>query len=587
MLENKHKELSETKSKPSFWRKITKTAVIILALTLGLTLLFTTLMTAVFLLPNERIEENAIKSLNIIKSEAEGSNPSFFPKIPALLSMFYMPNVEYIATTGGKAYYGFTGSEGLALMIMNGENLFDMYKYADEEIIESYESGELRKIFDSMATGEFTDVINFDELEKLSTEESLRLLISAFMENAYGFVDSPTETLLQKAVVASYPRYWHGYVLLYRPLMYVENIAFLRLITFTLTLFALAVLLFLMGRRFKLGVTLVFAFAFSLVQILILPREMLFFFAFFIMYIACAIVLWRYERIREKGWDIYFFFIVGSLTAFFDTLTSPLLTLLTPLGFYVFLNLQNKEIKLKENVMAVFNSVIGWGLGYGLLSASKWVVASLVTGESVIKNSIASLTLRMGGTSELSGYNNSNRTEAIEKNLSWITQFPAFWLYFSILALVACTVYCILKRKKNFEFVINSYMLLPIAIAPFMWYALLPEHSVAHQPHTYRLLAATVFALGLLFIQLWSGGDSHAVLQSVKTPKTQNPDDTAEADEIVENSANADIKQALTAAKAGVIKFSQRFKNTKKPPSKNPYAKTAQKGSGKKKKKKR
>ena len=50
-------------------RKISKTALILLALTLSMLILFTGLLMAAFLLPDERISENAHRSTNIIQYE--------------------------------------------------------------------------------------------------------------------------------------------------------------------------------------------------------------------------------------------------------------------------------------------------------------------------------------------------------------------------------------------------------------------------------------------------------------------------------------------------------------------------------------
>ncbi|MCL2023346.1 MAG: hypothetical protein FWG82_03130 [Oscillospiraceae bacterium] len=546
-------------------------------------MLFTTLMATIFLLPDEKIEENVLMSKNIMVSEVDAAKWNTFFPVEMQAITFY-PNIENVATSGGKFYYGYTSGDLLHLLFATGNSVFDMFKFAYDDTLEMFNDSDLYTAYEFHFSGGQAKKLTEDEFNALDIQEKMRLILSELLITDYGLLDLPTNNLLQKAMVSSYPRYWHGSILFTRPLLLISNIAFLRTVTFALALFALAILVFLMSKRFRFGVILSFSGAFALTQLFILPRDLTFFHVVFITLATCCVMLWKYEKIRQKhNGEIYFFFVVAALTAFFDTLTVPLLTLLIPLSFYILLELQQKTSP-RDNFFTMAKSVLGWSLGYGLLFVSKWAIATVVIGENIFVNAMQSVNLRVGGDSALRGIRRGTISEVFRSATDYFTENPFFWL--SLIALIVCSlsVYNFTVRKKNLSFFLNCAMLLTIAAAPFMWYAILKEHSLSHVFMTYRLLAATVFALGLLFIQLWSGGDSHAILQSVKTP---NPDDTAEADEIVENSVNADIKQVLTAAKAGVIKFSQRFKTTKKPPSKNPYAKTAQKGSGKKKKKKR
>ena len=58
---------------------------------------------------------------------------------------------------------------------------------------------------------------------------------------------------------------------------------------------------------------------------------------FFIMLISVFILLKFKDKLLENNNLIYYFLIIGMATSFFDLLTYPLITLRTPLIFYLLL----------------------------------------------------------------------------------------------------------------------------------------------------------------------------------------------------------------------------------------------------------
>ena len=78
------------------------------------------------------------------------------------------------------------------------------------------------------------------------------------------------------------------------------------------------------------------------------------------------------------------FLLSGVITSYFDLLTYPLLSLTFPL--ITLLLMIRKHEKIVSNKMIVgmicLNSFF-WGIGYGGMFISKWLVATLITGNDV------------------------------------------------------------------------------------------------------------------------------------------------------------------------------------------------------------
>ena len=85
--------------------------------------------------------------------------------------------------------------------------------------------------------------------------------------------------------------------------------------------------------------------------------------AYMVMMIFAIIVT---SKLGKWDWDklIYSAMIVGSLTCFFDFLTTPILTLVLPLIIFVLYYCKEKTIKNKDLFYKVAQVCISWGLRF-------------------------------------------------------------------------------------------------------------------------------------------------------------------------------------------------------------------------------
>jgi len=473
--------------------QLKKTALRLLVLTLCLALAFTVAMVAVFSLPDGKINANALESAKIIEDEGNGQLQVLMPSGP-----FGAANI----------------TDTIMIIIANGDSIHDYPKY-----------------FGERKSGIFGDQpLNF------ASAFSQWLDIANCKDFAEG---RDSDSALHKSMAPSYARYWHGYAVLLRPLLMLGNLGFIRNLNFIVMLFCFALLVLMMGKRFHVSVTVIFTLAFAAVQAFLVPFSMAYFVTFFLGALLSIIMLKKYERIKEKQWEISFFFIAGALTAFTDFLTTPLLTLLIPLAFYFLLELQSRETSPKNSIIVLTKSVLGWGLGYLLLWLAKWIIASLVFGQNVFGNAFSSFTERAGtspsfspGAADIDMGTLENRLGAIGKNLIYLINNPYILaaLFIAVFAFTGVLVYRnIRKQNKDAQFFLNALPLAAIAIAPFVWYFLLSNHSTYHDHMTYRSLASTIFAVGLLLLYLYRGEiPAGVMIKAVEAPPIELPDETGQ-----------------------------------------------------------
>ena len=186
--------------------------------------------------------------------------------------------------------------------------------------------------------------------------------------------------------------------------------------------------------------------------------------------------------------------IGGVLTAFFDFLTCETLPLLLPLALVFALRIEeNRGEKLAENMKLFLIAGACFALSYAGTFLSKWLFATLATGENKFILAATSAGVRLGGEKSagfLSGipanltvlFGGSERIEA-----------GTVILGTSITAAVLLSAFYLFKKKDYDRDGVLT--LLIIGATVFVRYAVLQNHSYLHEFFTYRALAATAFSV--------------------------------------------------------------------------------------------
>lgn len=280
-----------------------------------------------------------------------------------------------------------------------------------------------------------------------------------------------------------YTRYWHGYVILLKPLLIFFNITEIRTI---ICLTCLMIIAIVIKKMIESDLKQYIAAYIILLVAICAPaifNSMQFFTSFFTMNLGIWALLRLYSNRKDK--IIYLFLIIGIIINYFDFLTYPLVTLGIPLVFYLLLLLRDNipRLIIAKNLLL---SCVSWGIGYAGMWIGKWAIASVVLRRNVFSEAIRSIIFRTGTEIE-------SRFEyyldALYKNLSCYDDVIQ-------LIIVILSIWALVKIIKNYKNMRSSWNILlfiiPIMAMPFVWYFALVQHSTLHYWFTYRTFAISI-----------------------------------------------------------------------------------------------
>lgn len=300
-------------------------------------------------------------------------------------------------------------------------------------------------------------------------------------------LDGTNETGIDREVVG-YPRYWHGYLVILKPLLMIFSYADIRVFNmFAQTFLVMLICAELLKRNHKREI---FAYIMSILFIMpiVIPLSIQFSVIFYVANIAMYILLRKYETFDSRVMLFLFFELVGMCTSYFDFLTYPTATLGMPLCVLIMIE-QEKGENAFNIIKKIIQNSISWGFGYAAMWASKWVLASVVLHENIIMNAISQVAMR---SATESASEDLSMKETLLRNVEFYLNPPHILI---VIASVALLIIILIKtRTKLSEFVKNAVPWLMVACYPFAWYILARQHSYEHHWFTFRGLMVTVFA---------------------------------------------------------------------------------------------
>lgn len=319
-------------------------------------------------------------------------------------------------------------------------------------------------------------------------------------ENAIGLPD--------KDISERYSRYWHGYLTILKPLLVFLDLAQIRKLLFVTFIALLALVSILLAKEDGTLAGVVIATSFATFNIAVMINSLSLAACPFIALAASLFVLrttkGRTHMLHEDSlWWVIPFFIIGCLTAFFDFLCTPIITLGVPLAILLY---RSKEVRRQDMLRCTIGGLLlcaSWALGYAALFISKWVVASLLTGENVIAEGLVKVTERSSErATEKAEAGSIDRMQAIVRNVKFA--FPKWSVLVAIIvaiAIVATAVYLYRKNRRH----PNLWWALPLCVTsllPYVWYFFAANHSYQHASFTYRAQLLSVLCIGLILTGL-------------------------------------------------------------------------------------
>ena len=294
--------------------------------------------------------------------------------------------------------------------------------------------------------------------------------------------------------VVDYARYWHGYLLFLKPLLLFFSLSDIRMMNAALQLILAAGVLLLAFRKRGLRLALPMGLALLVLNPVSTALSMQFSSIYYLTLLGLLIMLLTESWDRSWGYLVFLFLGIG--TAFFDFLTYPACAVGTWLALQALMSRADGKTRLLKTV----GSGAAWAFGYGGMWSGKWLAASLITGNSVMRDAVEQAQYRSGGeVTAAEGGVNATFGAVLSRNLGVLANPAAAVI---VLALLGLLVWLLVTKRCRFALERASLPSLAVAFAvPFVWYFLLRNHSLVHCWMTYRNLSAAVFALsgGLCF----------------------------------------------------------------------------------------
>lgn len=344
-----------------------------------------------------------------------------------------------------------------------------------------------------------------------------------------------------------YSRYWHGSMVLLRPLFVIFDIAGVRMVLGILILIMTVwfeVLLFknhysVFGVCYGIGLMLVSVWMCAFCVEYAMP--------FVVMSVELPVLLVLLTRAYEKKdaqndkvkrdenkldnqkadehkldnrkpevilWAVLA--CAGIVTAFVDFLTTETVTFTMAYILYLIVKNRHNQMKpIKEELICLIKSGIVWFASYGLMIALKWVLALAVLGKDAFFNALSQAALRISGDATLGNVpgaevvsNYERISGALWRNMGCIYPFKSTMSYGTsmiFILLVGLIVFSLwyLFREKT-KSCINKVLAI-VSLLPVMRFLVLNNHSYIHFFFTYRALLVSVVVIMYILTNCVSG----------------------------------------------------------------------------------
>ncbi len=288
-----------------------------------------------------------------------------------------------------------------------------------------------------------------------------------------------------------YARYWHGYLVLVKPLLLIftanQLVAFLAAVQIIL-------LLGMAAAAKRVGQWKPFLAVFAgwlFMKPLCMASSITMSLCWIITLTGVLYMMLQAERIQNQADCDILFLVTGMVTSYMDLLTYPVVTLGFLLGT-LFL-LRETEHGIRESLWLAVRSCLSWGIGYIGLWGMKWLVSDLTLHRGTIKDALWTV---IGRTEAIGGRPRFNGAGyAITLNFREY-ESPVYAVAAIVLLLAVILGAGLAVKRAGAEK--TGQKLLPflvVFVLPFGWILVAQNHSALHAGFTFRILAVAVSAL--------------------------------------------------------------------------------------------
>lgn len=314
----------------------------------------------------------------------------------------------------------------------------------------------------------------------------------------YSFDESHMPILEKAITMFGYGRYWHGYVVLLRPIFHFVDYwdFFLLNGMFQVSIvFILGILVW--KRTLELRYPLAVMTSYLLLMPITLALSLQYTPVFYIAFLGSVVVVAMNGFLCQRDRIYLFFAILGILTCYFDFLTYPLLTWAFPLCWY--LVVRGKVLTVLRKYVDVILTALTWIFGYVGFFLTKWLLIYVIYGRETLDamdSTEAFSHLKVVDDALKVSKQTYNRFDAIYTN----------WRHYMFVGFVAIVLLwilwaLILRIRYNWKIQAQSLPFWVITFSGAAWCFVFTGHTAIHHLFTYRVLAAGILAFVLFLCE--------------------------------------------------------------------------------------
>ncbi len=342
----------------------------------------------------------------------------------------------------------------------------------------------------------FTDNIMFTEAICPSVENILSDVLLVPRRHVLDGGVTATYTCEDETLIEyeQYPRYWHGYLVILKPLLILFNISDLYMICFFVQSILLILILIGLAKRNQAPIAICFGIGMLALNPIVTGLNFQNASIYFTILLSILFLLYSgkfEEDYLIKKQCLVFFQVVGMSVAYFDFLTYPIAALGVPLLFLLYFS-DTKDIK-KRIVYVILHSVMFF-VGYFGMYFCKWGLATFFTDVNVFKDAYNEIMIMLNA-GEVEGAE-ITIAAGIARNLSHYLQ-PAYLLL--IIGGIMFSVIVSMKFKPTSVWVCRNISAIIVGLYPFC-HMFASAHSYFHHYFVHREFVVTLLAV--LFIIL-------------------------------------------------------------------------------------
>jgi hypothetical protein len=365
-------------------------------------------------------------------------------------------------------------------------------------------SYELIKGITSTRLDNYTDSIMLNTA--IYNDSQSNILEKAVSGKRYKVSGTPFDSLMEyfkgekSYTYTSYERYWHGYLVILKPLLIFFSYGQIKAVNALLQLTLMISVVYAMIKNGMEKYVIAFIMGILALTPIAVMLCLQYSSVYYITLISMLVLIREYYALDKKKYFHFFYCFVGIFTCYFDFLTYPIVSF----GFLLLLQIiiERKQVKsILQQCKEIVEYGIFWIGGYIGIWGFKWIIATIILRQNIIKDAILEALYRSSSVVGDSGIiENITRPQALMVNMNIFGNN----IYYLLLVMFI-VIWIVYINKRGLKFNINisiAFEIIAVMIIPFFWVIVTANHSYVHAWMVHRIFSIVFFAFASLLISM-------------------------------------------------------------------------------------